>query len=278
MRYAVKRKKNIGMGKSYQGVRGGFRGKLGMVVGYTWRGRPCIRVYRHAINYPNTELQQKQRDWFVSMVRFASQANGALRLGFRQQSMDAQMTEGNYFVLKNKQHFHREEGVVKVDYAQLKIAAGSAADVYFKQPRFEQDETVSVDFEKNSMALRASGDDSVYLYVYAPDLGAGILSAAAARRSKQVALRLPTAWAGHEVHLYGFVVDKEGRASNSTYIGMGRVSHYEERGRYMPVDSQWQEFVDLAEGSSRAPEVRAEVATKNDEVATDDTAEPPGIP
>lgn len=65
------------MGKIYQGVLGGFSGKLGMVVGYTWRGRPCIRVYRHAINYPNTELQQKQRDWFVSMVRFASQANGA---------------------------------------------------------------------------------------------------------------------------------------------------------------------------------------------------------
>ena len=176
------KEKETGMGKVYQGVLGGFSGKLGMVVGYTWRGRPCIRVYRHAINYPNTELQQKQRDWFVSMVRFAAQANGALRLGFRQQSLDAQMTEGNYFVMKNKQHFHREEGVVRVDYGQLKIAAGSAADVYFKQPRFEQDETVRVGFEKNSMSLHASGDDSVYLYIYAPGLGAGILSAAAGRK------------------------------------------------------------------------------------------------
>lgn len=270
--------KETGMGKIYQGVLGGFSGKLGMVVGYTWRGRPCIRVYRHAINYPNTELQQKQRDWFVSMVRFAAQANGALRLGFRQQSLDAQMTEGNYFVMKNKQHFHREEGVVRVDYGQLKIAAGSAADVYFKQPRFEQDETVRVDFEKNSMSLHASGDDSVYLYIYAPGLGAGILSAAATRRSKQVALRLPTAWAGHEVHIYGFVVDKEGRASNSTYIGMGRVSHYEERGRYMPVDSQWQEFVDLAEGSSKTPEPKAATTTADGVGRAKEGDDPPGIP
>lgn len=273
------KQKSIGMGKIYQGVLGGFSGKLGTVVGYTWRGRSCIRVYRHTINYPNTELQQKQRDWFVSMVRFASQANEALRMGFRQQSFDAHMTEGNYFVLKNKQHFHREEGVVRVDYAQLKIAAGAAADVYFKQPRFEQDETVSVDFEKNGMALRASGDDNVYLYVYSPDLGAGILSAAATRRSKQVALRLPTAWAGHEVHLYGFVVDKEGRASNSTYIGMGRVSHYEERGRYIPMDSNWQEFVDLAEGSSKAaPVVNAKVPADDDCVGEKEAADPPGIP
>lgn len=270
--------KNIGMGKIHQGVLGGFSGKVGMVVGYTWRGRTCVRVYRHAINYPNTEQQQKQRDWFVSMVRFAAQANGALRLGFRQQSYDAQMTEGNYFVMKNKQHFHREAGVVKVDYAQLKIAAGSAVDVYFKQPRFEQDETVRVDFEKNGMALHASGDDRVYLYVYAPDLGAGILSAPATRRSKQVALRLPTAWAGHEVHLYGFVVDKEDRASNSTYIGMGRVSHYEERGRYIPVDSQWQEFVDLAEGRSATPTGNATITTTEAAVAANGVTNPPGIP
>jgi hypothetical protein len=102
-----------------------------MVVGYTWRGRPCIRVYRHAINYPNTELQQRQRDWFVSMVRFAAQANGALRLGFRQQSLDAQMTEGNYFVMKNKAHFVRRGDGVEVAYERLQLSAGPAADVWF---------------------------------------------------------------------------------------------------------------------------------------------------
>ena len=58
-------KSNTKMAKIYQGPLGNFSGKVGTVVGYMWRGRPCIRVYRHAINYPNTEQQQQQRDWFV---------------------------------------------------------------------------------------------------------------------------------------------------------------------------------------------------------------------
>ena len=266
------------MGKMYAGVTGVFSGKVGPVVGYMWRNRYCIRAYRRTVNYPNTESQQKQRDWFVSMVRFASQATEALKMGFRQLSMDAQMTEGNYFVMSNKQHFHRENGTVKVDYDKLRIAAGAAADVYFKTPQFEQDETVVVGFEKNSLSLRASGDDSVYIYIYAPALGSGILSAPVARKARQLRMRLPETWAGHDVHIYGFVVDKEGRASNSTYIGPGRVNHNEERGRYMPIDGNWQEFVTLAQGSSSSHTPTAEKTANEGAETVQNDAEPPGIP
>ena len=37
-------------------------------------------------------------------------------------------------------------------------------------------------------------------------------------------MRLPQHWSGTEVHLYGFVVDRNGRASNSAYIGSGYVN------------------------------------------------------
>ena len=91
-------------------------------------------------------------------------------------------------------------------------------------------------------------------------------------------MRLPETWAGHDVHIYGFVVNKEGRASNSTYIGPGRVNHNEERGRYMPIDGNWQEFVTLAQGSSSSPTPTAEkTANEGVETAQND-AEPPGIP
>ena len=53
-------------------------------------------------------------------------------------------------------------------------------------------------------------------------------------------------WAGQEVHVYGFVVDREGRPSNTTYVGVGRVNHYEDRGRYIPVNKNWKDFVDIA--------------------------------
>lgn len=59
-------------------------------------------------------------------------------------------------------------------------------------------------------------------------------------------MRLPEQWNGLEVHLYGFVVDRSGRPSNSTYVGVGRVNCYEERGRYIPLNKNWNDFVNMA--------------------------------
>ena len=229
-----------------------FRGRVGNNVGYLWKGKACLRAYQPVVHYPNTESQQQQRNWFVGMVRFASKATDALRLGLRQQAEEKQMTESNYFILKNKQHFKLSDGILEVDYDRLKIAEGHASDVYFKAPRFEENETVCVDFEKNMMSFRASAEDKIYLYIYAPGRNAGLLTAPVARRTKTVKTRLPESWAGEEVHLYGFVVDKEGRASNSTYIGVGRVNHYEDRGRYIPLNKNWKEFVEIANEANTA--------------------------
>ncbi len=206
------------------------------------------------VRYPNTEYQQRQRDWFVGMVRFASKTTSALKLGLWQKAAEAQMTEGNYFVMKNKRYFVREGSAVTVDYGSLQLAAGPAADVWFKAPRFEEGETVVVDFEKNAMSFRASGEDKVYLYVYAPGLEQGHLAAPVARRDKSVRVRLPETWSGAEVHLYGFVVDRDGRPSNSTYIGVGRVNHYEERGRYIPLNKNWKDFVEMANEVNAKPQ------------------------
>lgn len=241
-----------------------------------WKQRACIRSYRQHVNYPDTAEQQHQRNWFVGMVRFASQATQALRLGMAQQATATRMTEGNYFILKNKQHFHRENEGVSVDYSKLQIACGSATDVYFHKPKFEQNETIVVDFEKNTLSLKASGDDSVYIYVYATGSAEGLLSAPVARRNKQLRIALPKNWAGQEVHLYGFVVDREGRASNSTYIGVGRVNHYEDRGRYIPLDNNWQEFVDLASVNVTAESNDATDMAR--ETSPTEGKEPPEVP
>lgn len=228
------------------GISGAVVGQVGQVVGYVWKNKHCLRSYRSKIAYPNTSLQQTQRDWFVSMVRFASKATPALKLGLRQVAEEAGMTEGNVFVRDNKSFFHSVLGSTKVDYNQLVIARGAAADVSFGFPHFEEGEIISVDFEKNSRFMRSSSDDSVYIYVYSPSLEAGILSAPVARRSKRVSLRLPQQWSGHEVHIYGFVIARDGQASHSTYIGQGRVDCYEDSGRYVRINQDWLDFVDTA--------------------------------
>ncbi len=95
------------MAKLEQGILGPFRGKVGTVVGYLWRGKHVVRAYRREINYPNTKMQQAEREWFVGMVRFAATARQALLLGLREKAARDVMTEGNVFVRMNKGCFGR---------------------------------------------------------------------------------------------------------------------------------------------------------------------------
>ena len=263
------------------GIMGPFVGRVGPVVGYMWKGIRCMRAYVPHIRYPNTVEQQRERDWFVGMVRFAAAARPALKLGLRAKASAMGMTEGNLFVNVNKCHFVRSEGQVTVDYAALRLSYGPAADVYFHEPRFEENETVTVTFEKNSLQLRASGDDSVYLYIYAPALGRGWLSTPTPRRNKSLSVKLPREWAGQEVHLYGFVVDKEGRPSGTTYVGVGRVNHYEDRGRYIPLNKNWKDFVEMANevNADAGAEERVGMPLTEGRVGADSpVGDPPEVP
>ena len=331
------------MAKLEQGILGPFRGKVGTVVGYTWRGMACVRAYRKEINYPNTEQQQAEREWFVSMVRFASRARQALLLGLRERAARDQMTEGNAFVKMNKHCFGRThapvaacggatpsnlegefkclqsnsspslegeqkslqpnsspklgevpegrrsvlqdggeygskatrprpsgtpsslEGELKcrdaacrvrnapaniparnaaadaadrnaaadaadrgaiadaarcvpTEYERIRISEGSAAPVLFREANISDDGILRVDFEKNTQLYRASPDDRVYVYAYCPAQEEGFLAAPTTRKTKHLRAALPDHWRGLDLKLWGFVVDRDGRASNSAYI------------------------------------------------------------
>ena len=278
------------MAKLHQGILGAFSGKVGTVVGYLWRGRQVVRAYRKEINYPNTESQQAEREWFVSMVRFAATARQALLLGLRERAARDQMTEGNAFVKMNKHCFGRThapvaayggatpsslegeqkslqpnsspklgevpegrrsvlqdggeygskatrprpsgtpsslEGELKcrdaacrvpTEYERIRISEGAAAPVRFAAAEIGESGILRVDFEKNSGMTRAKGSDHVYIYIYNTDSKEGLLSHPAERRSGRLQVQLPDGWNHLNIKLWGFVVDKAGRASRSAFV------------------------------------------------------------
>ena len=211
------------MAKLEQGILGPFRGKVGTVVGYLWRGKQVVRAYRKEINYPNTEMQQAEREWFVGMVRFAATARQALLLGLREKASKEGMTEGNVFVRMNKGCFERgaARGIRSgIDYERIRIAEGAAAPVRFTGAVVDEVGVLRVEYEKNSGMTRAKASDHVYLYVYNIDTREGMLNAAAPRRHGKVQMQLPEGWDAQSVRVYGFTVDADGRASMSSYIAL----------------------------------------------------------
>ena len=246
------------MAKQRYGINDGYRGTVGTVIGYEWRGQWCLRSRPRRVRNPRTERQRLARGLFSQVSQLASRMATALRIGLHCEAVKMHRTECNHFMSINSDCFTLEDGRMTVDYEHLVLSEGPVAPVGFisdergvmsdergvmsdergvmsdergvmsyERGVMSDERVVTVPFEKNPLHLCSSGDDLVYLYAWCSDLDEGVLSVPAYRRSRQVTVELPERWAGCEVHLYGFVEDYAGRTSDSSYIGGGRVPYEE---------------------------------------------------
>ena len=202
------------------GIMGGFRGRLGTVVGYQWRGRWCMRARVEPRN-PRSERQQAHRSLFKQQVQLASRLNWVLREALQAPSLQRGMTPCNYFVHRNQQAFSQADGRLEVDWSALVLSEGPVAPVQFGVPQVSDETTLTIAFERNPLHVRADKYDRVYLFVYAPEVEVGFLSAPVYRRSGLLQAVLPEVMAGCEVQLWGLVQDAQGRWSETLYVGYG---------------------------------------------------------
>ena len=217
------------MAKQRFGINDAYRGTVGTVIGYEWRGKWCLRSRPLRVRNPRTAKQQNNRLLFKQMVDLASHMKMALRKGLRGVSLGMHITECNLFVKRNKECFSLDaEGQLVVDWERLIVSEGEVPAPVFQDILLSQEgdrrgavveEYVRIMFSPCAEGERASGDDEVYLYAYCLEMEEGTLSAPAYRRMGSVQLTLPERWQGKEVHLYGFAVDYEGNASATVYIG-----------------------------------------------------------
>ena len=66
------------MGKFYNGVLGTMTGKVGGVVGRTWKGINTVAAYQPNVSNPRTNLQVAQRGKMAAITVFASQINTSI--------------------------------------------------------------------------------------------------------------------------------------------------------------------------------------------------------
>ena len=209
------------MAKYGNGYMGGFSGRLGPAVGYCWRGKWCLRSHQPLVRNPRTEAQQRHRMMFKQEVQLAGRLHWVLRHTFEELSYGLHMTPYNYFVSRNQHAFSWVDDALAVDWASLVLSEGPVAPVAFGTPQVDDDNVLRVSFERNPLHVRANSFDSVYLYVYCPAVGTGYLAAPVYRHDGRVAVALPDQYRGCEVQLWGMVQDREGRWSQTLYVGHG---------------------------------------------------------
>jgi hypothetical protein len=71
------------MGKINQGVLGGVSGKIGNVIGSTWKGIDYLRIMPVSVADPQTVPQLTQRLKFATVEAFIQPSSQFLRIGFK---------------------------------------------------------------------------------------------------------------------------------------------------------------------------------------------------
>ena len=217
------------MGKVNQGILDGFSGKVGTVVGYFRHGVPIMRAYvRNKSKHQTIAQLRIQLRWKELAGKLYAAFAPAVRSGLAMAAKSKKMNPMAVFMEMNLQAVTANPGLTTiVDYSKMILAKGTLPPVLFGRPDLTVPQTVSATFAPMLQVEETSGQDQVFLFVYCPSLGMGVMSAPAERSTGRVSATIPEQWNGLEVHVWGFTLGNApinmGRPSNSTYLGSGEI-------------------------------------------------------
>jgi len=117
------------MGVLKQGILGGFRGKVGSVIGTGWKGKAVIKAMPLSVANPRTAGQVSQRGKFSLLVELSSLILAAIIKPLWDR-FAVGMSGYNAFMSANRNAFKPDN---TIDYAKLQISKGKMlkADVLF---------------------------------------------------------------------------------------------------------------------------------------------------
>ena len=110
------------MGKISQGILDGISGKVGNIVGASWKGIDYVRIKPDHVANPNTEAQANHRAKFKGVTSLAKKIMSPIIRPIWNRSA-VKMTGYNLFVQKNIDAFGID-GTIE-DYAKLSLSTGS---------------------------------------------------------------------------------------------------------------------------------------------------------
>ena len=207
------------MGTYNKGILGAFSGKVGPIVGATWRGKDVMRSLPKRSNRVASAAQLLQRQKFSMVNDFLGGLQPVVKRYYgsnsviktrRNQAMSYLMREALIFTDPDFEWDYSKVLISRGDLtgmedATLDVAAGA----------------ISVLWTNNSNQGEAAADDVLVLVVYDPVTKAVVYSLAAGERADEAAsLAMPSYLDGAEVQVWAtFVAADEKLVATSLYLG-----------------------------------------------------------
>lgn len=213
------------MGTISQGILGGVSGKVGNVVGGSWKGIDYLRIMPASVANPQTEAQMDQRSKFITVLNFLQPLKEFVRIGFK--SYAVKMTQFNSAMSFNlKNGISGEYPDYTIDYANALVSRGGLAPALNGTASSVIAGLVSIEWEDNSGEANASTTDKSLLAVYNPSKNEAVAILNGANRVTGVhEVTVPASYSGDTVHVFiGFTKADGSEVSNSKYVGEVQVA------------------------------------------------------
>ena len=210
------------MGKISQGILGGLSGKVGNVIGGSWKGIDYIRIKPSSVANPRTEGQVNQRNKFTVTLEYLQPNKEFLKVGYK--SFATKKTEFNAamsYVLNNAVGGTAPN--FTVDYSNALLSRGSLSGALNATTDLATAGQVSFAWDDNSLEGNANTTDKAMVLVYNPSKKESMyVLDGAIRTAGSQTVNIPGTYAGDTVELFIAFVSADGtQVSNSLYLGSG---------------------------------------------------------
>jgi hypothetical protein len=207
---------NCPMGTIKQGILGGFRGRVGDVIGSTWKGQDVMKIRPASVFNPNTERQQLQRAKFGLVGRFNKAHLNLIRIGFRAYTKN--MTAGNAAMSYNLSNAVTDTFPdLSIDFSKVMISMGTLAPVNEVSSVSEASASLTLNWTSNSNSGNGKDSDQVIVSLYDRQTAEVVyFPGCASRQEESVTIGLPANWSGRTAEVLVFLISLEGNGSSAS--------------------------------------------------------------
>lgn len=206
------------MGLIKRGILGGFTGRVGTVVGSTWKDVSYMRALAISVSNPRTPKQQNQRGKFAMSMNFLHSITPYVRVGYKtfatnRTAFNAAMS----YILRHA--ITGQAPQLSIDYEHALVARGSLMPV-FNATATLADGKVTLKWKDNSRMGDALPTDLAMPLAYNKERGLAIYDLELATRADGTAqLVLPDNWTDQPLAIYLAFRSADGsRVTNSVCL------------------------------------------------------------
>ncbi len=214
------------MGKIGKGILGGVSGKVGSVVGASWKGIDYIRSKPLHVKNPRTEGQVKQRTKFNLVLKFLQPSLGFIQVGYKNYTNKKSQFNSAMSYILNNAITGTSPLDYAIDYSLALLSRGMLSGALNGTTDLTTAGQVEFSWDDNSAETNANATDKSMLVVFNSDKTESVYITEGPDRSTESAIvNIPNSWAGDTVELFMAFINEDGTlVSNSNYLGSGTAS------------------------------------------------------